>query len=146
MQALEVGGLGPELTKPPPPHPRAQESLRSENPPGQPRLGYLQVAGSALERQRDTLESTGRKLQSESSASFSKSRNTTRLCFGPRRTQCPWCPGGRGYIKTGFPYKRLNTGILDLWGEKGAEREGEGTGLDKWQEGGRKKEGEKEKG
>lgn len=60
-----LGGWGPGTdTATPTPH-GARESLRSENLPEQPRLGCLLVSGHALQRQVETLESVGRKLQSE---------------------------------------------------------------------------------
>lgn len=65
------------------PQPRgAHASLRSENPPERPQLGYLQVSGCALERQTDTLESVRRKLQSESRASCFKQdqKHDPRVC------------------------------------------------------------------
>lgn len=82
-----LGELGPgtdTATPSAPPPPRAQESLRSENPPEQLRLGCLQVAGRALGRQVDTLESTEKKLQLESGASCfqQNQKHNLHVCLG----------------------------------------------------------------
>lgn len=76
----------------------------------------------------DTLESAGRKLRSESSASLSKTRKASAGALGPCRTESP-CALEAGVVK-GQTFPRENRGAMVGRGagreeEKGMEgREG----------------------
>lgn len=104
MQALKLRGLGSGADLVIPKPPRAQESLRSKNPPEQPQLGCLQVSEHALERQADTLRAIGGRLQSDSSASGFK-QDLKRNLHEHRAVQGWACrlPRRQSYVRTVFP-------------------------------------------